>query len=324
MGKQKSYDDLSLSLGEGVKDLLDRDEELQLIRIAQKGFREVDELGVKAFGDKKFGKAIITRIKEKAKEGGVLNKKEAKILATVLEGERARNVLIERNLRLVSSIAKCHIRKSVMFKLDDLINEGALGFAHAIELFSEEEGCRLSTYASLWIRQAIQRALGSNGRTIAIPIKKASDAYRYAAIKRRPEQPSRQEIAEEMGLTLEEVKELERVRLSGMSLEMMVNDEKDQSLSKFLVDQKSQEPDVAYELEALPKMLEEAFTILKQREIDIISMRFGLNGHVPHTLQEIANKMERTRENVRQRLEYILAKLGRSKLINQYRPVEVV
>jgi len=325
--------DLLRSLGAGIGPLLTRDEELKLIRIAQKGFGKIaklaKEVAERARGrgsettnaDMAVALAKVEELRETIKKDGwgALNKRDVKTLKIILEGENARNILTERNSRFVAHIAKRFIGRSPLFSYFDLIAEGNLGLMHAVELFKEEFGCRLSTYASLWIRQAIQRALSCYGRTISIPDKVANNVYRYQTIKCNPTNPSRQEIAKEMGMTIDEVKHLETIQLGILSLQALTGSEKSGLLSEMLVDERQLSPDASYEVDSLPAVFEEVLGTLKPQERKIIELRFGLNGHKPHTLRQIGGIIGVSKERVRQIEARILEILERNEIIKQYR-----
>lgn len=164
MGKQKSYDDLSLYLGEGVLPILDSTETLDLIRIAQEGIRQAKVL------------------EEKMVTASLSEKEKADILTEIKELFAARNKLAERNSRLVSSIAKRFTDRSPVHNFFDLFQEGFFGLMRAIELFQEGMGTQLVTYASYWIRQNIQRAIISSGRTVSIPAWIIGEMGRYQEI----------------------------------------------------------------------------------------------------------------------------------------------
>ena len=261
---------------------------------------------------------------DEAEENSLSPEDVSQLKALVKEGDKAKQKLAEANLRLVVSIAKRYVGRGMLFL--DLIQEGNLGLIKAVEKFDYTKGYKFSTYATWWIRQAITRAIADQARTIRIPVHMVETINKVIRVSRQLLQelghdPSPEEIAEEMSMPVDKVREILKIAQEPVSLETPIGEEEDSHLGDFIPDEGASEPSEAASFTLLKEQLVDVLSTLTPREEKVLKLRFGIEDGRTRTLEEVGKEFNVTRERIRQIEAKALRKLrhpSRSKKLKDF------
>ena len=298
----------------GKVPLLSAEEEIELAKNMEAGVVAKEKIAILKSREENATEEELAEIKE-----------EIKNLQKDLDaGDEAKKRLAEANLRLVVSIAKRYVGRGMLFL--DLIQEGNLGLIKAVEKFDYRKGYKFSTYATWWIRQAITRAIADQARTIRIPVHMVETINKLIRVSRQllqelGREPSPEEIAAEMNMPVERVREILKISQEPVSLETPIGEEEDSHLGDFIQDDNVPVPADAAAFTLLKEQLEEVLGTLTEREQKVLTLRFGLEDGRARTLEEVGKEFNVTRERIRQIEAKALRKLrhpSRSRKLKDY------
>ena len=319
----------------GKVPLLTADEEIDLAKRMEAGnwaeelFRKTGaktpDAIAKTPDDAAWDETKLTELGFKGEALDVLkDKTNRELKGMIASGKEAKNRLAEANLRLVVSIAKRYVGRGMLFL--DLIQEGNLGLIKAVEKFDYRKGFKFSTYATWWIRQAITRAIADQARTIRIPVHMVETINKLVRVSRQllqelGREPTPEEIAKEMGIPVERVREIIKISQEPVSLETPIGEEEDSHLGDFIQDDNVPVPAEAAAFSLLQDQLQEVLDTLTDREQKVLRLRFGLDDGRARTLEEVGKEFNVTRERIRQIEAKALRKLrhpSRSRKLKDY------
>ncbi|MEQ4303207.1 RNA polymerase sigma factor [Plantactinospora sp. B6F1] len=291
----------------GKVPLLNAEQEVELAKRIEAGLYAAERLRAAEEGEEKL-------VREMVRDLGWISR----------DGERAKNHLLEANLRLVVSLAKRYTGRGMAFL--DLIQEGNLGLIRAVEKFDYTKGYKFSTYATWWIRQAITRAMADQARTIRIPVHMVEVINKLGRIQREllqdlGREPTPEELAKEMDITPEKVLEIQQYAREPISLDQTIGDEGDSQLGDFIEDSEAVVAVDAVSFSLLQDQLQQVLQTLSEREAGVVRLRFGLTDGQPRTLDEIGQVYGVTRERIRQIESKTMSKLrhpSRSQVLRDY------
>ncbi|MCD7947731.1 MAG: RNA polymerase sigma factor RpoD [Oscillospiraceae bacterium] len=296
----------------GKVNLLTSEEEVLLAQTMGAGMAAEEQL------------AEISRMRKNEEDVPSTEEEEAELHRLYDKGEIAKKRLAEANLRLVVSIAKRYVGRGMLFL--DLIQEGNLGLIKAVEKFDYTKGYKFSTYATWWVRQAITRAIADQARTIRIPVHMVETINKVIRVSRQLLQelghdPTPEEIAAEMAMPVEKVREILKIAQEPVSLETPIGEEEDSHLGDFIPDEDASEPSEAASFTLLKEQLVEVLSTLTPREEKVLRLRFGIEDGRTRTLEEVGKEFKVTRERIRQIEAKALRKLrhpSRSKKLKDF------
>ena len=254
--------------------------------------------------DVKINDPVRMYLKEIGRINLLTSDEEFEYAVRAVEGdEEAKRLLAESNLRLVVSIAKRYVGRGMLFL--DLIQEGNIGLMKAVDKFDPTKGYKFSTYATWWIRQAITRAIADQARTIRVPVHMVETINKMARIQRQLTQelnrePTDEEIAKKLGITVEKVREVYKISQDPVSLETPIGEEDDSHLGDFIKDERTMGPEEYATVEMLKEELKGVLSTLTEREEKVLRLRFGLDDGQCRTLEEVGQIFGVTRERIRQ------------------------
>ena len=305
-----NVNDLALDFDEPESDELENEEEFSDEDLA------ITAENVDAFADD----SVRLYLREIGKIPLLTPEEEADLADRIVKGDKkAKDKMVESNMRLVVSIAKRYGGRGLDFL--DLIQEGNTGLLRAVEKFDPAKGFKFSTYATWWVRQAITRAIADQARTIRIPVHMVETINKVLRTTRKlttelNREPTNEEIAKELGLEPEKIDYVMRIKQDIASLDASVGregDDEDSVLGDFVEDEERDSPEDSAANQILKEQLSEIIATLTDREQKIIRLRFGIGGGRPHTLEEVGNEFDVTRERIRQIEAKALSKLRKNK-----------